>query len=489
MINLLSISIAVAVLLSYAGNPRRGILFYLGAVLFAPNIVFSSFSFRIEFVLPMAMLMVAWSTGRTRVAAAGWWRSPVIKAYGVWWLWLMIATLFVFLEDLRADISWILVYSLFRPILVMAVFQTAFANADHRVAQPAGGTRRVLRLIVVAAIPLTLLSIAQVLDFGPVRDITYLAYSSSTSLVISNQTDLATIGYAWRAVAVFENVSYAATYFVAAAGIGLMMLMFDRKRPQSSDRLLLMLASAAAVVGGFFTMSATFLGGISLIMAVLFTMSCRGNWRRAISWGLAVLALLGLAGYALFNGSSNLAATTKYMVLTKILGGAGLATRYGGSDDSTSSFVALTSALQRPIVGWGIAQPIDVMVNDSLFIFLLHFGGLIGIFLFCIFLRQQFILSRRFIPEIRAISRIWLVTFLFCGLGCITFFIPRYCDCWWGFTGAMAGLACAEKSKFGIAAIQLCRKGNEYPAGNPVDQERSIQTSVGSGPTEAVSSL
>ena len=453
MLTVLSISIAITVLLNYAVNPRRGVLLYLAAALFAPTIVFDSFSFRIELLLPLAMLLIDSMSGRTGVGDTGWWRSPVIKSYGAWWVWVMIATLFVYPNGVSTTASWIEVYSLFRPILVMAVFQTSFANADARVTVQEGGTRRVLRLIVFAAIPLGLLAIAQTLDFGPFRDITNLAYfSASRQVVGAAQTASESLGYAWRAVAVFENVSYAATYFVAAAGIGVMMLMFERGRSRRSYRMLLLLAIAAAIVGGMFTMSATFLAGITLVMAAVCLMSPSGNWRRVTLLGVVILSFAGLAGYAVFTGTSNLAAATRYIILTKILAGAGFADRYGGQDTSVPIFAAIQSALKRPIVGWGVVHPIDIIVNDSLYVYLAYTGGLIGILLFCMFLRQQFILSRRFIPEVRAISRIFMMIVLFCGLGSITMSIPRFCDCWWGFTGAMAGLVCAGKSKASDAA-------------------------------------
>ena len=462
MLTALSISIAITVLLNYAVNPRRGVLLYLAAALFAPTIVFDSFSFRIELLLPLAMFLIDSMMGRTGAGDAGWWRSPVIKAYGAWWVWVMFATLLVYPNGVRTTTSWIEVYSLFRPILVMAVFQTAFANADVRVAVQEGGTRRVLRLIVFAAIPLGLLAIAQTLDFGPFREITSIAYSStSRQLVGAEQTASESMGFAWRAVAVFENVSYAATYFVAAAGIGVIMLMFERRRSRRSYRMLLLLAIVAAIVGGMFTMSATFLAGIALVMAAVCLMFSRGNWRRVTLLGVAILSFAGLAGYTVFTGTSNLAAATRYIILTKILAGAGFAERYGGQDTSVPIFAAIQSALQRPIVGWGIAHPIDVIVNDSLYVYLAHTGGVIGILLFCMFLRQQFILSRRFIPEVRAISRILIMIFLFCGLGSITMSIPRFCDCWWGFTGAMAGLACAGKSKASDAAVRFRQKRKE----------------------------
>jgi hypothetical protein len=384
----------------------------------------------------------------------------------------MIATLLVYPNGVSTTASWIDVYSLFRPILVMAVFQTAFANADARVAVQEGGSRRVLRLIVFAAIPLGLLAIAQTLDFGPFRDITNLAYSSASRQVVgAAQTASESMGYAWRAVAVFENVSYAATYFVAAAGIGVLMLMFERKRSRRSYQLLLLLATAAAIVGGIFTMSATFLAGITLVMAAVCLMSPRGNRRRVTLLGVVILSFAGLAGYAVFTGTSNLAAATRYTILTKILAGGGVAERYGGQDTSLPIFAAIDSALQRPIIGWGIAYPIGVIVNDSLYVYLAYTGGLIGILLFCMFLRQQFILSRRFIPEVRAISRIFIMIFLFCGLGSITMSIPRFCDCFWGFTGAMAGLACAGKSKASDATVRFRQKRKEDVLGGPIHQE------------------
>src|SRR5664280_981958 len=224
-----------------------------------------------------------------------------------------------------------------------------------------------------------------------------------------------------------------------------MMLMFGRKHSPFSSRLLMLFATIAAFAGGVFTMSATFWAGLALVAVIVGLYFRRATFLRSALWAVVIVTLVVLVGYATLSDGGDVTSTTKYMILTKVLGGHGLAVRYGGLDTSEAIFSAIDSAMQRPIVGWGVVRPIGVMVNDSLYVYLLHTGGIIGILLFAVFAFQYVALSQRCVSEVKAITRMWLAVILICGLGSITIFIPRLSDCWWGFTGVMAGLAARKR--------------------------------------------
>jgi hypothetical protein len=337
-------------------------------------------------------------------------------------------------------------------MVIMAVFYVAFKPANGNEAASPEAMRKVLRLFVLASIPLGLLAVAQVLNYGPARTATGELYGSFSRTAIAVQTARVAGGYVWRAVSVFENVGYAATYFVMAVGAGVMMIMFGRKNSPLSSRLLTLCATIAAFVGGVFTMSATFWAGLALVAVIAGLHFRRGNWFRSALWAVVILTLVVSVGYALLEEGGNLTTTTQYMILTKVLGGQGLAVRYGGLDSSEAIFSAIDSAMQRPIVGWGVSRPVGVVVNDSLYVYLLHSGGIIGILLFAAFAYQYVALSQRCVPEVKAITRMWFAVILICGLGGITIFIPRLCDCWWGFSGVMAGLATRRKTRARFAS-------------------------------------
>src|SRR5664280_20755 len=233
MLTVLSIGVGIVVLAIFAVDRRRGALAFLAAVLLTPTVVLDGFSFRIEHVLAVPMLFVA--TLSRPASALRWWSGSLAKSYAMWWLWVMIASGAAYPDDLNTTASWSDAYTVFRPMVVMAVFYLSFAPDTGREATSPEAMRKVLRLFVLASVPLGLLAVAQVLDYGGARAVTGELYGSSSRTAIAVQNARATFGYMWRAVSVFENVGYAATYFVIALGTGIMMLMFGRKHSPLSS--------------------------------------------------------------------------------------------------------------------------------------------------------------------------------------------------------------------------------------------------------------
>jgi hypothetical protein len=430
---LIAICLIGFVALTTVFSLRWGALAYLTVVLFAPNVMLETTYFRVEHILtPVLLALILAKTALKRQYGG---IRAVVMLYVLWlgWLWLITAISMAQMPNVPFDMR--AIYGLVRPGLVMLAFSLVDFDKTW--------LSRRAALFCYAAIPLGILGVGQTLNIPLFRWITEAAYISPGRDVFFRSLDAEGEGYVLRAISVFENVSYAATYFLLALYTGFALLTSSEKRFDRRERLLLVASMLAACFGGIFTMSGTFLGG-ALLLWVWTLIST--SWRTRAK--LVVFSLLALVVVT---------ATFSYLP-EGIREQVGLVTDYQADRLSSAAFLhgrlyrekdyalldSWETAVQRPLVGWGFFSPEGVVINDSIYLLLFYTGGAIGCVIFTAVLTTA-VKARSRKDIMTRLLLIWLGVLVLAGFGSTSFFIVRLLDWWWAFVGVHAGLQRKDK--------------------------------------------
>ncbi len=421
--SILGVLILAAVFILFLANASAGAYASLIAILFAPYIqVSSGLSFRIEhLLLPLILLALCIRSYRTGRPLA----CPRLAAlYALWWLISLVSTLCSAAGG-EVTVEWLGAYGYLRPALIILVFANVFPDANRYF-------RRLLLVFIISAIPLAALAIGQALGVGFLRELTDQFFTSPGRPVMGNQVALEAMGFAFRALSVFENVSFAGTYFLLVIFTGILVLNEPALLSDRSKRPAVIVAVCMAVLGGLFTLSATFIGGAFIVLILLFFGLGRAYKKRilAITAGLFVLLAVALT---VVPADNDILALVSYQV-TKVTSFSGIADRYDSSSGQTADAIQATN--ERPLIGWGFVTKSDVVVNDSLYVAIYYAGGLAGVCVFAYFLFHLAFLAGGSGPY-RRVLLIWLAIMLISGVSCASMYVPRIGDWWW----ALAGLA------------------------------------------------
>jgi hypothetical protein len=439
---LIGAPMAAFVLTMFAIKERVGALAYLVFLLVAPNIVLLGESFRLEHVLPPCMLLILMlrrSVAQERIKVPGFG-----LIYVLWIAWLLAATFVSSPSDPIALLDWRAVYGYVRPLLVLIVFYNLKIDEDW--------IRWAAIAFAMSAIPQALLAVGQTSAIGFVRDFTELAYTSPGRDVFVRTVMDEDRGYLFRAICTFENVSYAAIFFLLSLFTG--VLMWSRRHSRSAAQRAILLGSIlASLVGGVLTYSATFIAGVALFWFWL-VVTLRGKWRvwlvvLSVISGLAVIELLRYMPAFVQERAEGM---TGYQV-DRLLTGAFLNGRlYIPEGDYLLDSWRI--ALENPIVGSGFFSEEGLIVNDSVVIVLFYTGGLVGSGLF---LAVGLMLLRSVVqPGLpKQLLRLWWWVMVITGFGAMSFFVVRLTDWWWAMAGAIAGLSHREMLRVLRARRQL----------------------------------
>jgi hypothetical protein len=417
MFTIVGIAISVAVLALFVVNTRAGAVAFLLATLLCPYVTISGTSVRIEIlVVPVLLALIVI---KPRPASLRWPRLDTL--YLAWYVWILTATLLGLLSASFTEVYWKDAYTLLRPALIVFLF--------YNIGFPALAFRQLASIFVYAAIPLSLLTVGQSYSNKLAETLTLNAYALSdrgfVDLLFQEEGGIV------RGVSVFETAAYSATYFLLAIGTGLFLLLDASVHQGRTSRLFLMLSTAAALIAGIFTVSATFIAGLPLLLAwMLFVLGFANKVRLA---GLVVLMALSLSPLMSQLLESN-APAQHYLEyqLDRVAKLTLFETRYNTDLGFIKSTIEAIG--EKPLVGWGLAADPSVFVGDSSHVVLLYRGGVIGLMLFLSLLVYlvRISLNKGITGQILLL---WLFVLLIAGLGCPSFTIPRLQDWWWAIAG------------------------------------------------------
>ncbi|MBA3474883.1 MAG: hypothetical protein H0T57_16950 [Rubrobacter sp.] len=419
MATLVGIAISVIVLALFVVNARAGAVAFLLGVLFSPYVTVSGYSLRVELLLIPALLAVL--IIKSRPLSLRW--PPLNTLYFAWYVWISIATLLGLLGASFIEIEWRDLYTLLRPVLVLFVFYNiAFSASDFY---------KLAASFVYAAIPLSLLAVGQSYGSKLAETLTLNTYASPARGQIDRL--LMDTGAIERGVSVFETAAYSATYFLIAVGTGLFLLLNASMHQGLTSRFLLLMSTAAALIGGVFTLSATFIAGLPLLLAWMLFVSGFANKVRLAGVALVLLLLLYPVMTQLVESNTAAQSWLEHEV-DRVSTLSLFETRY----DTSYGFVNSTidAIRDRPLVGWGFANDESVFLGDSLYVVLLYRGGVIGLMLFLGLLAY---LGRTSLSKgsMGQMLLLWLFLLLIAGLGGPSFTIPRLQDWWWAMAAIL----------------------------------------------------
>lgn len=397
--------------------PKAASVWLLVAVLVSPYVRILDLEFRMEAV--MVPVVLAALVLKRRV------KSIVVPRL-TWllmvpWFWTSLVTSFGLLRGESSSVPWITAYSLFRPVLVTAVYYNI--GLTHKAEQ------RLLRWFVYLGIPLGLLSIAQVLGNTVAVSTTVAAYTSVVRTPVLNM--LKQNGAIVRGVSVFESPVYAAVYFLLAIGTGILILI--KESPVALRvRVWLWISILFAAVGGVVTFSATFLLGAAVLLTWLAFRFKLPSKTYLVGITVGLLVILVPLVIVLMNRNESM--ETQFAYQTKrILSLSVLETRYGANRGILKG--AIDALHDRPFQGWGWISKPGVFTGDSYYIGVLYSGGVIGLFLsllplfYVMRLRDEAAL-------LGEVVLLWLVMLLTTGVSAPSFTLPRLQDWWWAIASA-----------------------------------------------------
>jgi hypothetical protein len=399
--------------------PRRGLRWYLIAALVAPYFSLGSVSVRLEVGLaPILLVMVLVSENRAPP-------PPILPAWLSWWTWILVVTAFEAIIATQSAVVWLDVYTLLRPVFIVALFYVAGYSEREAV--------RIIRDFVLLAVPLALFALAQVSGNVLATSITVDHYNSRAAV----PNLIASLGSIVRAVSTLELPANAATYFLMAIG-GTVILLAERQSLEHGFRRWpLLVAGIAGLAGGFATGSATFIAGVIVLSLWVLYRSIAGKQGRLLLIGL-VVALIGLGFGGLFLQGATYRARILQFQVGRVSSGSLLDTRYGSVSGNLAPTIQAIE--QQPVTGYGLVPLPRVFLGDSLYVLLLYTGGVVGLLLFATVL----------VPVVRAARRtgvtgrvclVWLAILLATGVATPTFFAPRIQDWWWALVGIVLSLA------------------------------------------------
>jgi hypothetical protein len=407
-------------LVACVGNFKNALLQLLVYVLVSPVLAVGGWTVRIELVLVPLLLGIYAINNPGRFLSVF---TRLCSILAVSWLgWVVISSLLNGGVGIVASWAWWLdIYGLARLVMVFWLFSMfRWGTSEGRL---------VKKLFAVTAIPLAILSAAQVVNLGGARELTAAAFVPATSPVFQNQVDDEAKGYVFRGLGVFGNVSPNGFYFAMVSGCCLLALLNKRGKERSRERWLWLACGCFAVLGGMSTMSGTFIAGLPIVVALCFWLSRKRVTFRQLCWSVgAVLAAVALT-ISLVNYIPRLKAQYAYQI-AGLTTGERFKSRYDDEIGVTREAASMVS--NNPLLG-GFGLEKNVFVGDSIFTLLGFYGGYVGAGVFAMFVLALYVRMRRGEEFIDA--RLWLVGAFVFGMSTTGLFTLRMSDWWWAIMG------------------------------------------------------
>ena len=406
----------VITLAMFVAQPRWGGLAFILVAMLAPYGMFADgeFSMRADLVLTPLMLgcqLLGLSRTTNRYSLV-----PIAWLFVAWLACICTTTL---VSEQKVDL--IGAYGYVRLVLVMIIFSwIPWRELD---------ASRFQFAYVLISIPIGLLSIGQVLDISFARALSNSCYSPPGADVMARQVEAEQIGYLYRAVGVFGNVSPTATYFLLTICLALSLLSTPIAHKR---RCWLALALATSLSGGLATLSGTFVGGIALVMLVALFNSDRKHRRNIILAVVCSVAMLAIIVAIARSQFAMVDAQLDYQ-WQRIVNGHLLTNRYSTSEGILAD--AIEDLYCHPMFGLGWTAT-DVFSGDSTYFSILYCSGIVGGLVFAAGLVRLVLSSFRG-KQCGRWALSWTAIMLLGGIGCSSLILGRLADGWWAMQGML----------------------------------------------------
>lgn len=324
--------------------------------------------------------------------------------------------------------SFIVLYGLFRPLLVLLVFANASMDASF--------VRSMIRIFLGVSVGINVFSVTQFLGVEVATRITEQCYLSPA---VSGPFEflLAVHGRLIRPMSVFESPVYNANYTLIVILVCFTLLQTERNMWLRGS---LYLAGILAAIAGLMTSSTTFLLGIMVLVGIAIWTNVRFP-RRVVSLATAVV-IGGSAVFCTFRSSpalQDLARGGLAYQAQRITGLDLFASRYAPESGILSE--TYSAILRNPLIGNGALKAGEAFVGDSTYVATLYMGGLVGlaIYLFFLYWVLKLSSSRRRLPRGFGLlnSLVFQMTLLLLvtGLAAPAFHMRRVSEFYWLLLG------------------------------------------------------
>jgi len=395
---------------------KRALACLLVCVLICPVLSIGALTLRMELItVPLLFGLVVASSPEKLIVAL---RKPTSQLAGVWLAWVILASLIWGGWHLLGSFSWWLeVYGLARLVMVFWLFAMFVWSGAEVVG--------LIRLFAVTAIPVCILSIGQVLNWGWARSLSLAGYVPATSPVFLQQLEKEEGGYVFRALGVFGNVSPNAYYFAIVAACCVIFLLEGKSRGITYSRLFWLTCGAFSLLGGISTMSGTFVAGLPLVILLCLWLARRRLSPRRMHLLLGIVVLAFATTLLVVYSSPRLKDQYDYQV-EGLLSGERFKSRY--DDETGVTREAKAVIVENPLLG-GFGRGEDIFISDSILPLLGFYGGYIGALLFSLFFAMLYYRTSR--ADLSQCGSLWLFGALLFGASTTSIFTLRMADWWW----------------------------------------------------------
>lgn len=422
MQSLLSILFICIIAFVFIKNAERGIFVYLTFSIFAPYIYIGSFIFRIEFVTTPLLLLLIILKKKNGI--------KLTFIFLIWLLFILYCLVVSFLNNVKSydsSINYIMIYNYFRfSALILIGANLNKANLMLQNWQ---------KYIFLTSIPVSILSLGVVFQNGLANWITSNFYTSPTRSVYLSQIESLDMGFMFRSIGVFENVSYYATYILLVLAIGFTFLIMGEKSP-INRRLVISIIIMNFLVG-VSTSSMTFYAGFILI-AFYYFLKRPIKAIKSLSFLIIIVVILFIFFWERIQESIQAYIDVFNYLYTSFLEGNKIADRYLLSNRETGNLSLIFK--DTWIFGNGFRYYDNLLVNDSLYLEFFYVGGIFGsVILFCFIFSIFYNTIRCKVAKSHKIYHIF-ITLLIAGIGCNSFLIPRLSEWLWILIGISSSL-------------------------------------------------
>lgn len=428
--------------------PKLIFLVYLSLVFIWPRVIVGSVSLRIEHIItPILFLLCFFRFGL---------RIP--RYYSFFFSWIILLTTVTFFSG---EVSGRLqlfqsIYGYARLVMVAIIAFSLFSNYSVKKTR-FGQSKHIflsrltslessllirdhflgayLSSFLVTTLPVLILSLGQFYRTPLANALTVNWYSSPYRLSILTNYEELMRGVYFRAVGVFENVSYLGAYATFAFFLSGYYLFVSAQKIKPESIVLKCFSFLTSCFLGIVAASSAFIGGaifnLGYFLSVLLR---RPNLKKALL--IVFIFILFLVGFLYLEKTNSFFFSNIQYQVRKVFSG-GIQQRYGDNSINADAFETMRRFI---FFGYGAVKESGIFVGDSLYVSLIYTGGLVGsLFFFLPFLliiKRLLFCKNVFYKEALILM---ILNIFVLGVSSSVLFIPRLSDWLWGFVG----IACA----------------------------------------------
>ncbi|MES2376112.1 MAG: hypothetical protein V4553_06030 [Bacteroidota bacterium] len=420
MITVFFLIVFVFIIVQYIINPTKGIFIYILLSLFFPYITLFSVVFRFELLIVPFLLIITLIKKKKDLVI------PVI--FIVWFVFVIYCGIVSFFSVPfvgSSSVNFIEFYNYLRfGGLILIGANADFSNE---------GLYKLNRFFFFLSVPIALLALGLAAGNSLASSITQNFYTSPSRPVFDNQMAFIDIGYSFRSIGVFENVSYYASYILVILSLGLSFVLNKQLNNKSvKAQLIITGVILLNLIAGISASSLTFYVGALFIISYFFVKRPLLSIK-LISGMLIIATVIGAFFYTQIINSIQQYLDVFQYLYQSFLGGDKLTERYSLAG---REYGDLTQIIQSKwLLGNGFRYYDKIVVNDSLYLEFFYQAGLIGTLILVMFIGLMFFntIKKRAIKAHR-IYLIFLII-LITGIGCNSISIVRMSEWLWIIMG------------------------------------------------------